>query len=85
MEILLVVLIVLVVIGSLVGTLYVGKEVNQTIKKYQAEGDSFKEQLHRSNDYEVSSLKKNIPMLTWIYIIAFGVAGLAVIIYILII
>ncbi|MBS4207516.1 hypothetical protein [Bacillus sp. FJAT-50079] len=56
-------------IAALVGTLLVGKDVSSKMKQYEAEGDTFENELARSHAYEKNSLKTNIKSLTWIYIV----------------
>ncbi|MBO0993043.1 hypothetical protein [Bacillus sp. SD088] len=64
----LIIAVIVVFIIALVGTLLVGKEVSTKQKQYEVEGDSLKEEIARSHEYETKSLKTNIKSLTWIYI-----------------
>lgn len=64
----LIIAVILVFIIALVGTLLVGKEVSTKQKQYEVAGDSLKEEIARSHEYETKSLKTNIKSLTWIYI-----------------
>ncbi|WP_280516945.1 hypothetical protein [Lederbergia sp. NSJ-179] len=59
---------ILICIIALIGTLLVGKEVSTKQEQYEMEGDSLKEEIARSHEYESASLKTNIKSLTWIYI-----------------
>ncbi|MBA4535760.1 hypothetical protein H1Z61_01070 [Bacillus aquiflavi] len=62
------IILVLVVI-ALIMTLFVVKDVSKTIKKYEKNGDSLQNEILRSREYEVKSLKVNIRSLTWIYVV----------------
>lgn len=68
---------VITMIAALVGTLIVGKDINRQMKKYEEEGDTFKDELARSHEYESASLKHNIKRLSWIYV-ALGLVTLIV-------
>ncbi|WP_085524252.1 hypothetical protein [Tuberibacillus sp. Marseille-P3662] len=81
MYIFLIVLAILVCVVGLVGTIFVGKEVNQTIEKYDEEGDTHQDEQQRSWDYETRSLK-NVKVLSMIYGVTFLGAIIALIIFI---
>ncbi|RPF50607.1 hypothetical protein [Aquisalibacillus elongatus] len=77
---------VFVIIGflfvlTLVGTFLIGKTENDKIKK--REGETAKDELQRSWNYESSSLKTNIPSLLIIYVIFIvgGIVALAIYIF----
>lgn len=78
-----IIIVVAISLIALFGTLYVGKQVNKTLDKYEQEGDSPQDQMDRSHQYESSTLKKNVPILTLIYVIAFIISIAAVLIYLL--
>lgn len=78
-----IIIVTIICLLALFGTMYVGKQVNQTIDKYEQEGDSLKDQLKRSHEYEQSTLKKNVPILTLIYVVAFLASIVAVAIYLI--
>lgn len=63
--------IILLTIISLILTLFVVKDVNQTLQKYEENEDTIQNELVRSHDYETSSLKVNIRTLTWLYTVLY--------------
>ncbi|MGP4071743.1 hypothetical protein ACTWQB_04225 [Piscibacillus sp. B03] len=67
---------------TLVGTLLIGKSENDKMKKYEQEGNTAKDELKRSWEYETSSLKKNIPSLLIIYTVVIVASFIALAFYI---
>ncbi|GGC86454.1 hypothetical protein GCM10007216_16460 [Thalassobacillus devorans] len=65
---------------ALVATIYVGKDVNKTIDRYEREGDTPENELARSHEYEKAS---NLRTLSVIYIITFIITIALVFIFIL--
>lgn len=59
---------ILTSIAALVGTLLVGKDISAKLKDYENEGDTLKDELARSHEYETKSLSVNIKSLSWIYV-----------------
>ncbi|MBM7551819.1 hypothetical protein [Thalassobacillus pellis] len=72
--------ILLVSLIALVGTLYVGKDINKTIQKYEEQGDTAAAELERSRNYEKAS---NLKALSIIYIVTFIITTILVAIFIL--
>lgn len=72
---------IVIILGilALIGTIFVGFAVNKTVKKYEEQGDTINNQIKRSLDYETSSLKKNVPMLTVAYGVTFLIAIIVII------
>ncbi|GIN57752.1 hypothetical protein [Lederbergia ruris] len=68
MYVFMIIAVILVCVVALIGTLLVGKEVSTKQKQYEVEGDSLKDEIARSHEYETKSLKTNVKSLTWIYI-----------------
>lgn len=68
-------------IAILLVTLYIFRKEEQKIKKLEEQGDSSKDELQRSLEYEKQSLKSNVPILSWIYGITIGVSLLVFFIY----
>lgn len=52
-----------------VWTLYILKQEENKLKKYEEEGDTVENEIKRSLEYEKSSLKSNVPLQIWIYTI----------------
>ncbi|WP_077623102.1 hypothetical protein [Sediminibacillus massiliensis] len=61
-------------IVALVVTLMLGKEESKKARDYEKEGHGAQQALARSNSYEKSSLKENLPLLLVIYIATFLVS-----------
>ncbi|QDP39028.1 hypothetical protein [Radiobacillus deserti] len=78
----LIIILIILFILTLGGTLYVVRQEDQKLKQYEREGDSAEAQLKRSREYESSSLKSNVPILTIIYGVTFLLAILAIVLYI---
>ncbi|MGV3488847.1 MAG: hypothetical protein ACO1OC_09715 [Tuberibacillus sp.] len=62
----LVTVIILIGIASLIGTIYAGKQVNNTIKNVENAKPEEQEQLLKANYYK--SYKSNIGLMTGIYV-----------------
>ncbi|ASK63697.1 hypothetical protein CFK37_16800 [Virgibacillus phasianinus] len=69
-------------VAALAGTIFAFKQEERKMKKYEAEGDTTADELRRSHEYETSSLKSNVPLLSSIYIVTIILAIIAFIIYI---
>lgn len=76
------VLLIFLFIAGLVGTMFAFKQEENKMKKYEKEGDTIEDELRRSHEYETSSLKSNVPLLSSIYIFTILAAIIAFIIYI---
>ncbi|WLD94730.1 hypothetical protein [Alkalihalobacillus sp. AL-G] len=68
---------------SLIGTVIVGKKVNKEAEEYKNAEDKTEAELKRSQDYEKSSLSKNLRVLTTIYVVTFILSIIAVGFYIM--
>ena len=75
-------ILVVCIIGGII-TVRVLKVEEYKQKECEKSGDTAREELERSHEYEKSSLKSNVPILTWIYIIAIGLSLGAFVIYML--
>ena len=67
----------IVILIALIWTLYIFKQEENKMKKYEADGDTVENEITRSLEYESHSLKKNVPLQIWIYTITI-VASLVV-------
>ncbi|WP_257348567.1 hypothetical protein [Pseudalkalibacillus decolorationis] len=76
--------IAVIVVGliSLIGTILVGRKVDKEAKEYKLVKDKTQAELKRSQDYEKSSVKKNLRVLTIIYALTFLMSIIAVTYYI---
>lgn len=74
--------IIFIVLLTLVGTFLIGFRESKKLKIYEEVGDNASDQLNRSREYESSSLKSNVPILAFIYIVFFLIAIIGLIIYI---
>lgn len=72
--------IVVCVIGGLI-TLRVLKVEENKQQKYEERGETAKGELERSLEYEEKSLHKNVPRLTWIYVVATLLSIIALVVY----
>ncbi|TCP28749.1 hypothetical protein EV207_11661 [Scopulibacillus darangshiensis] len=80
MYIFLSVMVIIIVLISLFGTLFVGKEVNGTIKKLEGiEGEEEQEELLKAGHFK--NHKRNLAVLTIIYAVTFFLAIIAIVIY----
>jgi len=59
----------IVTLIALIWTLYIFKQEENKMKKYETDGDTVKNEVNRSLEYETRSLKKNLPLQIWIYTI----------------
>jgi len=66
MTLLLIVSTVLVVV-AIIWTLLIFKQEENKMKKYEEEGDTFEDQLRRSEEYEKRSLRSDVPLQIIIY------------------
>lgn len=78
----LIIFLILLFIITVAGTLFVGLQENKKAEDYEKDGDSPAAQLKRSEEYEKSSLKTNVPILLFIYITTFLLAIIAIGLYI---
>ncbi|GGB48838.1 hypothetical protein GCM10011409_28010 [Lentibacillus populi] len=81
MSIGLIVFLIVLCLAALIGTMFVFKQEENKMKKYEEVGDSIEDQLRRSHEYETSSLKSNIPLLITIYAVTITVSLLVFVIY----
>lgn len=78
MVVVLVIVIGLVAIAALIATWTIGKKYEeQEQRRLREENATFKDELERSWDYEKTSLQRNIPNLTFIYVAFFLIVILA--------
>jgi hypothetical protein len=76
----LITLIIILGVLALIGTFFAGILVNKTVKSYEHDqGDRVNNQIKRSLEYETSSLKKNVPILSIVYGITFLIAIIVII------
>lgn len=76
------VLLIFLFAAALFGTMFAFKQEEKKMKKYEAEGDTTKDELRRSHEYETSSLKSNIPLMSSIYIVTIVVSIIVFVVYI---
>lgn len=76
------ILLILLFAAALFGTIFAFKQEEKKMKKYEEEGDTIEDELRRSHEYETSSLKSNVPLLSTIYIVTIVAAIIAFIVYI---
>lgn len=74
-------LISVVCLVAVIITYRVLKEEERKQKGYEESGQSAEEELQRSLEYEKSSWSSNIPVLTWIYVIATLLSIIALVVY----
>src|SRR5690625_3252384 len=72
----------IVTLIALIWTLYIFKQEENKMKKYEADGDTVENERNRSLEYESRSLKKNVPLQIWIYTITIVVSLVVFAIYI---
>lgn len=77
------ILLIFLFVAALLGTMFAFKQEENKMKKYETEGDTVEDELRRSHEYESSSLKSNIPLLSTIYIITFLAAIIVFAVYII--
>ena len=75
-------IVVVCIIGGIITVRVLKVEENKQ-KEYEDSGDTAKDELERSLEYEKSSLKSNVPILSWIYIIAIVVSLIAFVVYLI--
>lgn len=68
-------------IAALAGTFFAFKQEEKKMKKYEEEGQTVQDELKRSLEYESSSLKSNVPIQIWIYVITIILSLVAFAIY----
>jgi len=76
------VIMAIVTLIALIWTLYIFKQEENKMKKYEADGDTAENEITRSLEYETRSLKKNLPLQIWIYTIAIVLSLVVFAIYI---
>ncbi|MFC4617688.1 hypothetical protein ACFO4N_02970 [Camelliibacillus cellulosilyticus] len=76
-----IIIVVLIGVASLVGTLYAGRQVNQTIDKMEQATPEEQESLAKANYYK--SHRSNFKLLTMIYLVLFVIAIIAFAVYLL--
>ncbi|ASN05965.1 hypothetical protein [Virgibacillus necropolis] len=67
---------------ALFGTIFAFKQEEKKMKKYEDEGDTIEDELRRSHEYETSSLKSNIPILSSIYLVTIIASIIVFLVYI---
>jgi len=72
----------IVTLIALIWTLYIFKQEENKMKKYEADGDTVENEVNRSLEYESRSLKKNVPLQIWIYTITIVLSLVVFAIYI---
>lgn len=77
-----IIFIIIFTIIAFVGTLVVMKNENDKVKEYEEKGETAKEELKRSHEYESKSLQSNIPILTAIYVVVIVGSLIALFFYI---
>ena len=77
----LIIFLIVLFIVAMVGTFYAFRQEENKMKKYGEEGQTFKDELRRSEEYEKRSLKSEVPSLLWIYVITIFLSLLAFAIY----
>lgn len=82
MTILIVISTILVII-ALIWTLFIFKQEEDKMKKYEEDGDTAEDQLKRSEEYEKRSLSSGIPLQIIIYSVFTLVFFVALLIYLL--
>ncbi|OZU90527.1 hypothetical protein CIL03_05105 [Virgibacillus indicus] len=68
-------------IAALAGTFFAFKQEEKKMKQYEEEGQTEQDELKRSLEYETSSLKSNVPIQIWIYVITILLSLIAFAIY----
>jgi len=78
----LIIFLVVLFIVTLVATYYAFKQEEKKMKEYEEKGETPEEELKRSLEYEASSLKSNISLQVWIYIVTLILAAVLFVWYI---
>lgn len=81
MSVPLIIFLVVLFIITMALTLYAFRQEEMKLKQYEEEGNTVKDELKRSHEYETTSIRKYIPIQIWIYSITFIVGIVAFIIY----
>lgn len=81
MSVELIVFLVILFIFTLFVTLLIFKQEENKLKQYEQLGDTVENELRRSKEYETQSLKINVPILTWIYVVTIILGLVALFIY----
>ncbi|MGX4668295.1 hypothetical protein JNUCC74_03665 [Cerasibacillus sp. JNUCC 74] len=81
MSVELIVFLVILFIFTLLVTLLIFKQEENKLKQYEQLGDTVENELRRSKEYETQSLKINVPILTWIYVVTILLGLVALFIY----
>lgn len=74
-------LIIIVCVIATVLTYRVLKEEEHKQKAYKESGQTIEDELQRSLEYETSSWSSNVPIMSWIYIVATVLSIIAFVIY----
>lgn len=82
MTLLIVVSFILVII-ALIWTLFIFKQEENQMKKYEEEGDTAEDELRRSEEYEKRSLSSDVPLQLIIYGVSTVLFFVALLIYLL--
>ena len=77
----LIIILSILFIITMIITLYAFLHEEKKLKKYEAEGDSFANEMKRSYEYEQTSVKKYIPIQIWIYSVSIVLAIIMFVIY----
>ena len=80
MNIGLITLLLVLCVAGLGGTFLAFKQEEKKIKKYEEEG---RDELRRSLDYETSSIKSNVSIQVWIYVVTILLSLVAFAIYLI--
>lgn len=76
------ILLIILFAAALFGTIFAFKQEENKMKKYEEEGDTIEDELRRSHEYETSSLKTNIPIMSGIYLVTIIVSVIVFLVYI---
>ena len=69
----------LFIVIAAVLTIIALRQENQKVKKYEADGSTYKEALKRSHEYEKASISSVVPIQLWVY----GIGALLTIVLII--
>ncbi|WP_200411632.1 hypothetical protein [Virgibacillus salexigens] len=78
----LIVFLIILFVIALGTTLFAFKQEENKLRRYEEEGDSPENERIRSSEYEVNSLKTNVPILIGIYSLAVLIGLIAFMFYI---
>ncbi|MFZ3578718.1 hypothetical protein [Virgibacillus sp. DJP39] len=76
------ILLVVLFTAALFGTMFAFKQEEKKMKKYEEDGDTIEDELRRSHEYESSSLKSNVPLMSSIYLVTIVVSIVVFLVYI---